>query len=487
MHEYIYVINDNGHPLMPTKRKRHIQHLLKTGRAVVIALVPFTVKLKYHSTENIQNLYGGTDPGRTNIGMAVITENGEVVYKAYVETRNKEIPKLMKERRLHRQTSRRGERLARKRLAKKLGTTSKKLLKNQMKRKLPGCEEPLCVKDIINTEARFNNRKRPKGWLTPTARQLVQTHTNMIRKICKILPVTHWTLEINRFSFMELENGKIYGSAYSNGRMKGYKDVYEYVYDLQNGQCGLCARPIHEYHHMVPRHKYGSDRPENIIGLCEKCHEKVHTGSFKLEDLGEKKKYAGTSMLNICIPYIQYELEKMFKEHFHTCFGNQTKEYRESHNVGKDHPEDAVCIAAIGGEIKDVYDESEAYSIKQYRRHNRQKIHAQRERTYKLDGKTIAKNRKPRFEQPETCKALSEAGLSRQEVSRLKVTKSKRYYREESKYQPGTEFTYKRQRYIMSGRSNNGYYFRAVGCGEKNFPTGKINITAYNKGLVYLA
>ena len=41
------------------------------------------------------------------------------------------------------------------------------------------------------------------------------------------------------------------------------------------------------------------------------------------------------------------------------------------------------------------------YEIQQFRRHDRAIINNQRERTYKLDGKTVAKNRRPRFEQEE--------------------------------------------------------------------------------------
>ena len=122
MDTYIYVQASDGTPLMPTKRKHHIQKLLKHGKACVIEHVPFVVRLKYKGPKNVQPLYGGTDPGRGNIGNAVIDSRGTVVYKDHVTTRNREIPKLMAERRTHRQASRRGERLARKRLARRLGT-----------------------------------------------------------------------------------------------------------------------------------------------------------------------------------------------------------------------------------------------------------------------------------------------------------------------------------------------------------------------------
>ena len=137
---------------MPTKRERHVQKLLKRGKALVVEHVPFVIRLKYDSPKHVQPLYGGTDPGRTNIGNAVMTKDGTVVYKDHVTTRNREIAKLMDSRRQHRQASRRGERLARKRLAKRLGTTMDGILN----RKLPGYGEgTVLVKDIINTESRF--------------------------------------------------------------------------------------------------------------------------------------------------------------------------------------------------------------------------------------------------------------------------------------------------------------------------------------------
>ena len=184
--DYIYVLAPDKSPLMPTRRYGHVLKLLQRGKARIAEHVPLTIQLKYNTPGITQPLFGGTDPGRTNIGNAVLDANGVVVYKDKVETRNKDIPRLMAERAGFRRASRRGERLARKRLAKKLGTT-RKFLEGRM---LPGCGEPIMLKDIINTEARFNNRKRPAGWITPTVRQLIQTHINMIRRIR--LTTGHW-------------------------------------------------------------------------------------------------------------------------------------------------------------------------------------------------------------------------------------------------------------------------------------------------------
>ena len=62
---------------------------------------------------------------------------------------------------------------------------------------------------IRNQEVKFQNWKRPIGWLTPTAEQLARTHLNVVRKIQKILPVSAVVIEINRFDFARMENPDI--------------------------------------------------------------------------------------------------------------------------------------------------------------------------------------------------------------------------------------------------------------------------------------
>jgi 5-methylcytosine-specific restriction endonuclease McrA len=484
---YIYVQASDGTPLMPTKRKHHIQKLLKHGKACVIEHVPFVVRLKYKGPKNVQPLYGGTDSGRGNIGNAVIDSRGTVVYKDHVTTRNREIPKLMAARRTHRQASRRGERLARKRLARRLGTTTKKLLE----RMLPGCEKPVKVKDIINTEARFNNRKRPAGWITPTVRQLIQTHVNMVRRIRKFLPVDTWTLEINRFVFMRLDDGSVVGTDFQNGKLRGYKDEDDYIFHLQSGKCLCCGKEgIDHYHHIVPRSRGGSDRWYNKAGLCKQCHGMVHRGEISLAATGEKKRCAGISVLNQAVPYIAKALKEMLPA-FDTCTGKDTHDIRELFDIVKDHAADAACIAAYGAPVSEILDCVHTYEVRQFRRHDRAKINNQRERTYCMEDpvtgklKTVAKNRKPRFEQPGT--SLADLGLTRQEISRLTVKKSIRYYNAAGRLMPGAEFFCNGGRYIMTGQLTGGKYLRAAGQGTKNFRRDTCGIRKKNCGLVYIS
>ena len=85
--DYIYVLASDGKPLMPTRRHGHVFKLLQLGKARLAEHVPFTIQLKYTRPGITRLLLGGTDPGRTNIGNAVLSENGIVVYKDKIETK----------------------------------------------------------------------------------------------------------------------------------------------------------------------------------------------------------------------------------------------------------------------------------------------------------------------------------------------------------------------------------------------------------------
>ena len=50
--------------------------------------------------------------------------------------------------------------------------------------------------------------------------------------------------------------------------------------------CEMCGRPTgNEPHHIFPRGAGGPDIPENLIQLCQICHQKAHSGVFTKERL----------------------------------------------------------------------------------------------------------------------------------------------------------------------------------------------------------
>ena len=137
----VYVQNKDGKPLMPTTRYCYVRLLLKEKKARVVCTTPFTIQLNYDTSDITQDLILGIDPGRTNIGVAVVKENGQCVFSAHLETRNKEVPLLMKKRaafrRNHRTLDRRRKRQRR---AKAAGTT---IAEGSVERLLPGYSTPI--------------------------------------------------------------------------------------------------------------------------------------------------------------------------------------------------------------------------------------------------------------------------------------------------------------------------------------------------------
>lgn len=215
------------------------------------------------------------------------------------------------------------------------------------------------------------------------------------------------------------------------------------------------------------------------------------------------KKYHALSALNQAIPYICSRLsEAISPEHLYFTTGRDTSEAREGLSIRKDwkaspcHDADAYLIACNGmGITPESVDFKNSYRIKQYRRHDRQLIHAQRERAYRLDGKTVARNRRKRTEQQgdslhewylKTKALIGRAGARRLQ-KQMKVAPSTRYYKNPKRLMPGTVFIARGKRYVICGQLSNGMYLRAEGCGTENFPIRDCRILRQNGGLVYVA
>ena len=483
---FIFILNKDNEPLMPSKRIKHAYKLVKEGFAEIISRTPFIIKLKYKTLNITQPLSLGIDPGRTNIGLTVISDKG-VEFMAKIETRNKDIPKLMAKRKAHRQASRRGERLRRKRRAEKNNTTIsgwgwRELL-------LPHFKDSLIIKDITNSLCRYLNRKRDEGWITPTANQLVETHINAVKKLQSFMPITDCTLEINKFAFMKLEDGTVRGTDFQNGKLKNYASVDDYIWHRQDGKCYCCQKPIEHYHHIKPRNEGGSDNADNKVGVCGGCHGKIHLGKKKISLEGFQKKYNALSILNTAIPFISEKLSEMFGDNFHQTTGYETSLLRKKLNLLKtkdSHDIDALCIVINGVNADiDVSNLPHSNLIKQFRRHDRALINNQKERTYYLDGKPAAKNRHKRFEQKGD--SLEEFALKNPDkVAELTVKKSKRSYNNPDRIMPGARFLYKGKEYVLISQKNNGFYYK--GHGMKDYvKANECQIIKYNQGLVFIA
>ena len=72
--EYIYVLNKNGIPLMPTKNKGKVRKLLERKLAKIVEYKPFTIQLLYETTNHRPQIMAGNDVGRINNSINVINE-----------------------------------------------------------------------------------------------------------------------------------------------------------------------------------------------------------------------------------------------------------------------------------------------------------------------------------------------------------------------------------------------------------------------------
>ena len=430
----VYVLNKNGKPLMPTDRYRHVKLLLRQGKAIPICNNPFTIRLKYDTPDVVQPLTLGIDVGRENIGLGVSNEKGDCLFQAIVQTNNKSVTKNMSERKIHRQARRKHKRQKKQRKALRLNQSIKNgndsILRNKKPCKevsisYPGMVEAIPNKVIKGKEAKFNNRVRPEGWLTPSARNLVEIHINLVKKISAFLPITNLVIENNIFDFQKLENSDIKNWEYNKGTLYGFKDYKDYISKQQHNHCLLCNNQIEHYHHIEYQSKNGSNTPQNFVGLCNDCHTLVHNNSSFEQELldikqGLKKKYE-ISLLNSCMTTIIDELSILYP--IKVCFGYDTKSIRNKFNLDKDHNIDGFAISLFGKDIDSVSIKSDIYTIRHFKKKSNNIIQKVGSRKYYLDGKPVAINRHKAFNQKED--SLEEylenysKSHSKEEVSKL--------------------------------------------------------------------
>lgn len=278
----------------------------------------------------------------------------------------------------------------------------------------PGAKNPATHKVIQGKEGKFNNRKRPDGWITPSARQVVQITMNVIRQTAKILPVSHINLERVSFDFQKLENENIRAWEYGKGPLYGYKSYKDYINDEQHGKCLICGKShIEYYHHINPQKNGKYDHVSNIAGLCWDCHygpEGVHNcqeTAGRLEELksATKQKYQ-IGLLNSVMPKLIEEVSAYCEKNgivFTITDGKTTAETRERYGLQKDHCIDAYAISLTNrnADKVNVVPADVIYMKRRFKKKSKNIIAARNQREYYLDGKLVALNRHKATDQKE--------------------------------------------------------------------------------------
>jgi 5-methylcytosine-specific restriction endonuclease McrA len=316
---FVFVLDKNKKPLNPTHPAR-ARRLLKSGKASVFRRYPFTIVLHNREVEasRTHEYRLKIDPGAKTTGLAII-QNNVVVWAAELTHRGFAIRDAISSRR--------------------------KVRRSRRNRK------------TRYRAARFNNRRRPAGWLPPSLNSRVENILTWVRRLLKFCPITAISQELVRFDVQKLQNPEISGVMYQQGELAGY-EVREYLLTKFNRRCVYCGVTDTklEIEHVVPRSQGGSNRVRNLVIACHSCNQAKGNQDIKDFLVGKpdvlcrvlaqvKKPLADAAAVNTT-RYCLFERLKAVGLPVETGTGGQTKFNRFSLGLAKTHWTDAV---AVGG------------------------------------------------------------------------------------------------------------------------------------------
>ena len=334
---YVYVLDVNGQPLMPTRKIGKVRHLLKSKKAKIVSRCPFTIQLLYETKSYTQEINLGIDSGSKTIGVSATTEK-KVLFEAEVTLRNDIVDLLSSKRQFRR--SRRSRKLK-------------------------------------YRASKFNNRthSKHKGWFAPSIENKIGTHITVINKIYKLLPVTNLYVEVAAFDtqlLKALDQGLPIpeGTDYQEGEMLGF-NTREYILFRDRYKCRCCkgksGDKILQTHHIESR-KTGGDAPNNLITLCKTCHQGYHNGTVVLpKTITRGNRYNDAVFMGVMRWELYNRLRRVYPE-VKLTYGYITKNLRITNHLEKTHYIDARCISKNPSAIPS----DNIYLIKKVRNHNRQ-------------------------------------------------------------------------------------------------------------------
>jgi 5-methylcytosine-specific restriction endonuclease McrA len=316
---FVFVLNKNKKPLNPTHPAR-ARKLLRSGKASVFKRYPFTIVLHGRERENSTVLPCRLkiDPGAKTTGLAILQGN-TVIWAAELVHRGFAIRDAL--------------------------TARRQLRRSRRNRK------------TRYRAARFNNRRRPKGWLPPSLMSRVENILTWVRRLSKVCPITAISQELVRFDTSSMQNPEISGVEYQQGELAGY-EVREYLLEKFNRQCAYCGtKDVRlEVEHVTPRSQGGSNRVSNLAIACQPCNQAK--GNQDIRDFlsGKpdvlkwvlaqiKKPLADTAAVNTTRCCLLERL-KATGLPVETGTGGQTKFNRTRLGLPKQHSYDAVAVGS---------------------------------------------------------------------------------------------------------------------------------------------
>ena len=312
----VFVIALDGTKLMPTNRAK-ARIFLKKGKAIIYKHTPFTIKLTYESEKNVQPIEFCEDTGAQHIGVSIKSEKHEYVHAQYDHLKNE--TKKHNDQRMYRRTRR-----------------------NRKRYRKP----------------RFENRKKPKEWLAPTVEHKKDNHIRIFNMFYEVCPITTAIFETGQFDPAALqameETGEILqGRDYQRGKKYGLANLREAVFTRDNYHCRICGKGVEDgvilhAHHIRYRSQGGTDRINNLLTVCSRCHTpKNHKPGGKLYGLQPVTgTYKDATFMNTVRWFIIDEIRELYPDiEVKNTYGAYTKaSRRELGQLQKTHANDAYAM-----------------------------------------------------------------------------------------------------------------------------------------------
>ena len=241
----VFVVGSDGTPLMPCTVRRARQ-LINAGRVRRRDYRPFTIHLKDRSATDgrtaVQPVEVRCTPGRRRTGIAVVAtldEEDRVLYQEEIEHRT-DITRKLVERKAHRRR-RRGTKWFRKQ--------------------------------------RFDNRRRPAGWLPPSIESVVANQQHRIERLAGRGNAKTITIQTAKFDTHKILDPKVEGTGYQRGPLYR-RHLREYIAAQWQHRCAYCGKGDWEdstrfnLDHVQPRTAGGPDNVRNLVWSCRPCNER---------------------------------------------------------------------------------------------------------------------------------------------------------------------------------------------------------------------
>ena len=339
MQSCVFVISKDGERLMPTKRFGRVRRLLKDGKAIIVKHRPFTIQLVYEISTYTQPMEFCQDTGYLYIGNSLKSGTHEYV--------NEELILLKDEKQRH--------------------DDCRKYRRSRRNR-------------LRYREPRFNNRKRPEGWLAPSLQHKADAHINEVLKYAAVAPITDVYIEVGEFDPALLKaiikgEAAPRGADYQRGDLYEKESVRKAVFQRDGFRCCFCGRGtedgaiLHVHHALFWKGRHGSQLDE-LATVCEKCHTSANHKEGGLLWGYIPKQFANlenATFMNTVRWYIYNSLKEQLPDvNVHMTYGAKTSLKRKHLDLDKTHGNDAYCMGMFRPE-----DRVEQRVFQKVRRNNR--------------------------------------------------------------------------------------------------------------------